>query len=103
MFPPETSRTPPTPTPYLNLPPSLQRPSLYEAAPATRQALGGAFSLENWGGATFDVALRFLNECPWDRLERMREAVPDIPFQVPPSDKEKRLRYNYCVCAVRSL
>jgi pyruvate carboxylase len=35
-----------------------------------------------WGGAPLDVARRFLNECPWDRLERMREAVPDIPFQV---------------------
>jgi len=39
-------------------------------------------SLENWGGATFDVAMRFLNECPWDRLAAMREAVPNIPFQV---------------------
>ena len=35
-----------------------------------------------WGGATFDVSMRFLNECPWDRLGRMREAVPDIPFQM---------------------
>ena len=34
------------------------------------------------GGATFDVAMRFLHECPWDRLAAMREAVPDIPFQV---------------------
>lgn len=34
------------------------------------------------GGATFDVAMRFLRECPWDRLAKMREAVPDIPFQM---------------------
>lgn len=40
------------------------------------------YSLENWGGATFDVALRFLRECPWDRLELMREAIPNIPFQM---------------------
>jgi pyruvate carboxylase len=51
-------------------------------APATREALAGAYSLENWGGATFDVAQRFLRECPWDRLAAMREAVPDIPFQM---------------------
>jgi pyruvate carboxylase len=35
-----------------------------------------------WGGATFDVALRFLRECPWERLQRLREAVPNIPFQM---------------------
>ena len=33
-------------------------------------------------GATFDVALRFLYECPWDRLAQLREAVPNIPFQM---------------------
>ena len=32
--------------------------------------------------ATFDVSMRFLNECPWDRLIALREAVPDIPFQM---------------------
>lgn len=51
-------------------------------APATTVAMGNAYSLENWGGATFDVCLRFLRECPWDRLADMREAVPDIPFQM---------------------
>ncbi len=39
-------------------------------------------SIEMWGGATFDVALRFLHECPWRRLELLREQVPNIPFQV---------------------
>ena len=33
-------------------------------------------------GATFDVALRFLYECPWDRLVKLRELVPNIPFQM---------------------
>ncbi|XP_055487046.1 pyruvate carboxylase, mitochondrial-like [Leucoraja erinacea] len=40
------------------------------------------FSIENWGGATFDVAMRFLYECPWQRLQEMRELVPNIPFQM---------------------
>jgi pyruvate carboxylase len=48
----------------------------------TSVALRNAYSLECWGGATFDVAMRFLNECPWDRLALLREAVPDIPFQM---------------------
>ncbi len=51
-------------------------------APATAHAMAPAFSLEMWGGATFDVCLRFLRECPWDRLEKLRELVPDIPFQM---------------------
>ncbi|HEY1078437.1 MAG TPA: pyruvate carboxylase subunit B, partial [Fontimonas sp.] len=40
------------------------------------------FSLECWGGATFDVALRFLKEDPWHRLAQLREAVPNILFQM---------------------
>ncbi len=40
------------------------------------------FSLEMWGGATFDVALRFLHECPWQRLQVLREAIPNILFQM---------------------
>ncbi len=40
------------------------------------------FSLEVWGGATFDVALRFLHECPWERLRLIREAVPNILLQM---------------------
>jgi pyruvate carboxylase len=51
-------------------------------APQTKVALANCYSLENWGGATFDVAMRFLRECPWDRLADLREAVPDIPFQM---------------------
>ena len=55
---------------------------LLASAPATAEALAGAYSLEMWGGATFDVSLRFLRECPWERLEQMREAVPNVPFQM---------------------
>jgi pyruvate carboxylase len=40
------------------------------------------FSLEMWGGATFDVAMRFLKESPWDRLAALRERVPNILFQM---------------------
>jgi pyruvate carboxylase len=40
------------------------------------------FSLEMWGGATFDVALRFLHECPWKRLCLLREKIPNILFQM---------------------
>ena len=42
----------------------------------------GLFALENWGGATFDVSLRFLHECPWERLRELRKLVPNIPFQM---------------------
>jgi pyruvate carboxylase len=40
------------------------------------------FSMEVWGGATFDVCMRFLNEDPWDRLEALRAAVPNILLQM---------------------
>ena len=40
------------------------------------------FSLEMWGGATFDTAMRFLNEDPWQRLRVLRERVPNICFQM---------------------
>jgi pyruvate carboxylase len=40
------------------------------------------FSMEVWGGATFDVALRFLHECPWKRLELLRAAIPNICLQM---------------------
>ncbi|XP_055376170.1 pyruvate carboxylase, mitochondrial-like [Condylostylus longicornis] len=40
------------------------------------------YALENWGGATFDVSLRFLHECPWERLVEMRNLIPNIPFQM---------------------
>jgi pyruvate carboxylase len=50
-------------------------------AKETSYALSNAWALECWGGATFDVAMRFLYEDPWDRLRKMRKLVPNIPFQ----------------------
>ena len=44
--------------------------------------LYGLYSLEMWGGATFDVSLRFLLEDPWMRLQSLREAIPNICFQM---------------------
>jgi pyruvate carboxylase len=44
--------------------------------------LHNLFSLEMWGGATFDVALRFLHESPFARLRQLREAIPNICFQM---------------------
>ncbi|MEM6789166.1 MAG: pyruvate carboxylase [Myxococcota bacterium] len=55
---------------------------LVAIAPATARLFAPLLSLEMWGGATFDVAMRFLRECPWDRLDRLREHVPNIPFQM---------------------
>ncbi|CAG4885158.1 Pyruvate carboxylase [Georgfuchsia toluolica] len=51
-------------------------------APYYARALPELFSLECWGGATFDVAMRFLKEDPWERLARLRQAVPNILFQM---------------------
>ncbi len=44
--------------------------------------LNNLFSLEMWGGATFDVAFRFLKESPWDRLTKLKERIPNILFQM---------------------
>ena len=60
----------------------LRTIDMLNVADPTRKALANAYSLECWGGATFDVSMRFLRECPWDRLGALREAVPDIPFQM---------------------
>ncbi len=60
----------------------LRTHDILKIAPATAVGMSGLYSLENWGGATFDVSMRFLNECPWDRLARMREVVPNVPFQM---------------------
>lgn len=55
---------------------------LVNIARTTAFALNGAFSLECWGGATFDVSMRFLYEDPWARLRKLRALVPNIPFQM---------------------
>ncbi len=48
----------------------------------TSEILGNAFSLECWGGATFDVAYRFLHESPWERLDIIREKAPNMLLQM---------------------
>lgn len=55
---------------------------LLNIAPAYAHHASQLFSLEMWGGATFDTSLRFLKECPWQRLAEMRELVPNILFQM---------------------
>ena len=51
-------------------------------AQAYSRGLPALFSLECWGGATFDVAMRFLNEDPWERLAKVREGAPNILTQM---------------------
>jgi pyruvate carboxylase len=55
---------------------------LLAVAPTVARTLPGLLSLECWGGATYDVALRFLAEDPWERLAALREAVPNICLQM---------------------
>ncbi|WP_276861190.1 pyruvate carboxylase [Haematobacter missouriensis] len=55
---------------------------MVRAAPAYAHLLPGLFSVECWGGATFDVAYRFLQECPWQRLRDIREGMPNIQTQM---------------------
>jgi pyruvate carboxylase len=55
---------------------------LLGAAPAVAERLPNLFSIEMWGGATFDTALRFLHEDPWQRLRQLRAAIPNICFQM---------------------
>ncbi|MBI3877983.1 MAG: pyruvate carboxylase [Verrucomicrobia bacterium] len=52
------------------------------AADAVARRTPGLFSLEMWGGATFDTAMRFLHEDPWERLRALRAKVPNICFQM---------------------
>jgi pyruvate carboxylase len=52
------------------------------AADAIARRTPGLFSLEMWGGATFDTAMRFLREDPWERLRLLREKIPNICFQM---------------------
>ncbi|XP_069500890.1 pyruvate carboxylase, mitochondrial [Ambystoma mexicanum] len=55
---------------------------LKKIAPFVAHNFSNLFSIENWGGATFDVAMRFLYECPWRRLQELRDLIPNIPFQM---------------------
>ncbi len=60
----------------------MRSTDLLAVAPHYARLAPGLFSLECWGGATFDVAMRFLKEDPWQRLADLREAVPNVPLQM---------------------
>ncbi|HSQ90398.1 pyruvate carboxylase [Romboutsia sp.] len=60
----------------------LRTYDLLKVAQPTNEYMKDLFSLEMWGGATYDVAYRFLNESPWLRLQKLREAIPNIMFQM---------------------
>lgn len=55
---------------------------MVKGADGTADILADCFSLEMWGGATFDVTFRFPHESPWERLDLLREKIPNIPFQM---------------------
>ncbi|WP_187432005.1 Pyruvate carboxylase [Roseobacter fucihabitans] len=55
---------------------------MIKVAPAYAANLPQLFSMECWGGATFDVAYRFLQECPWQRLRDLRAAMPNVMTQM---------------------
>jgi pyruvate carboxylase len=60
----------------------LRTYDMVAVAPWLARGLPGMFSFEAWGGATYDVALRFLKEDPWERLDVLREAVPNVCLQM---------------------
>ena len=51
-------------------------------ADAISRTMPNLFSLEMWGGATFDTSMRFLQEDPWERLAELRQRIPNILFQM---------------------
>jgi len=55
---------------------------LLKIAEPTSYLASDLYSLELWGGATFDVSMRFLRECPWHRLAALSEAIPNVLFQM---------------------
>ena len=55
---------------------------MIRVAPTYAANMSGLFSVECWGGATFDVAYRFLQECPWQRLRDVRKAMPNLLTQM---------------------
>jgi len=60
----------------------LRTHDMARIAPYYASLLPGLFSAECWGGATFDVSMRFLKECPWERLAVFREAMPNLLLQM---------------------
>ena len=55
---------------------------MVRVAEAVARDFPNLFSLEMWGGATFDVSMRFLRECPWERLEALRKRISGVLFQM---------------------
>ncbi|MBL4615412.1 MAG: pyruvate carboxylase [Magnetovibrio sp.] len=55
---------------------------MIQVADAYSYEMADLFSLECWGGATFEVAMRFLKECPWERLRSLRQRIPNVLFQM---------------------
>jgi pyruvate carboxylase len=60
----------------------MRSTDMIAVAPAYAANLPQLFSIECWGGATFDVAYRFLQECPWQRLRDLRERMPNVMTQM---------------------
>ena len=60
----------------------IRTKDLVSIAPYTARMLPQLLSVEAWGGATYDVALRFLGEDPWERLAKLREAMPNLNLQM---------------------
>ena len=60
----------------------MRSDDIVKIAQGYSQGLPNLFSLECWGGATFDVSMRFLNEDPWERLAKVREGAPNILTQM---------------------
>lgn len=60
----------------------MRTADILQAAPFYSKYAHQFFSLEVWGGATFDTCLRFLKEDPWERLSKVREAIPNVLLQM---------------------
>ena len=60
----------------------MRQPDMTAIAPYYAHLMPQLFSMECWGGATFDVAMRFLREDPWSRLEQFRAAMPNLLLQM---------------------
>ncbi|GLH13490.1 CAD protein [Gryllus bimaculatus] len=83
---------------------------LLRVSPYVAHHFSGCSPWRTGGGATFDVALRFLHECPWERLEFMRRLLPNVPFQMLPARRQAvgytnypdNVVYKFCELAVES-
>ncbi|MGE4317720.1 MAG: pyruvate carboxylase [Deferribacterales bacterium] len=60
----------------------LRTKDMLEISDVYAHHMSNLFSMEMWGGATYDVSYRFLKESPWDRLAQLREKIPNILFQM---------------------